>query len=142
MDDPAKQPVSTPRPDSPAPLLVAASLVAVEGGLLLLLSVLELGSLSSGRVSMGVTTSVFFVVYGAALVLCAWAVSRGHSWARSPIVLTQLIQLGVAWSFRGGNTTLVAVALAVVALIVVAGVLHPASIDALADDPQGSGDAR
>jgi hypothetical protein len=130
--------VSPLRPDTPAPLVVAASLVAVEGGLLLLLSVLELGSLSSGRVAMGVTTTAFFVVYGAGLVCCAWAVSRGRSWARSPIVLSQLIQLGVAWSFRGGSTTLVAVALAVVALVVVAGVLHPASIEALSEDPADS----
>ncbi|MCW2791541.1 MAG: hypothetical protein JWO76_639 [Nocardioides sp.] len=129
--------MSSLRTDAPAPLVVAASLVAVEGGLLLLLSVLELGSLSSGRVLMGVTTTAFFVVYGAALVFCAWAVTRGRSWARSPIVLTQLIQLGVAWSFRGGSTTVVAIVLAVVALVVVAGVLHPASIDALSDDPQG-----
>jgi hypothetical protein len=50
-------------------------------------------------------------------------------------VLAQLIQLGIAWSFRGGDTTLVAVALAVVALVVVVGLLHPASIDALDDDP-------
>ena len=126
--------MSAPRSTPPAPLLVAASLVAVEGGLLLLLSVLELGSLSSGRVAMGITTTSFFVLYGLGLVLCAWAVSRGHSWARSPIVLTQLIQLGVAWSFRGGSTTTVAVALAVVALVVVAGVLHPSSLEALSDE--------
>jgi hypothetical protein len=113
---------------------VAASLVGVEGLVLLLLSVLELGSLSAGRVAMGVTTTAFFVVCGVALVFCGWAVSRGQSWARSPIVLTQLIQLGVAWSFRGGSTTLVAIVLALLALVVIAGVLHPASIEALSDD--------
>ena len=52
------------------------------------------------------------------------------------MVLAQLIQLGVAWSFRGGDTTVVAVVLAVVALIVVAGILHPASIAHLDDNPQ------
>ena len=49
-------------------------------------------------------------------------------------MLAQLIQLGVAWGFRGGQTTVVAVALAVVALVVVAGVLHPASTRALVGD--------
>ena len=127
--------VNDRRTDHPAPLVVAASLVAVEGLVLLLLAVLELASLSSQRLTMGVTTAGFFAVYGGALLLLAWSVHRGRSWARSPIVLAQLIQLGIAWSFRGGDTTLVAVALAVVALIVVAGLLHPASIDALADDP-------
>jgi hypothetical protein len=127
--------VNDRRTDHPAPLVVAASLVAVEGLVLLLLAVLELASLSSQRLTMGVTTTGFFALYGGALLLLAWSVHRGRSWARSPIVLAQLIQLGIAWSFRGGDTTLVAVALAVVALIVVVGLLHPASIDALADDP-------
>jgi hypothetical protein len=127
--------VSTRRTDHPAPLVVAASLVAVEGVVLLALAILELASLSSQRVTMGVTTAGFFVVYGAALLLCAWVVHRGHSWARSPIVLAQLIQLGLAWNFWGGSTTPIAVGLAVVAVVVVLGLFHPASLDALADDP-------
>jgi hypothetical protein len=115
---------------------VASSIVAVEGLLLLAYAVLELASIGTGRVAMGLTTSVFFAIYGAGLVACAWAVSRRHSWARSPIVLAQLIQLGVAWSFRGGDTTLVAVAIAVVAVVVLAGLFHPASLEALSDDPE------
>jgi hypothetical protein len=128
--------VNTRRTQHPAPLVVAASLVAVEGVVLVALAILELASLSSQRLTMGVTTAGFFAGYGAALLLFAWSVRQGRSWARSPIVLAQLIQLGIAWSFRGGDTTLVAVALAVVALVVVLGLLHPASIDALADDPR------
>ena len=103
--------------------------------MLILLGVLELANLSSQRLTMGVTTAGFFAVYGAALLLCARWVHGGQSWARSPILLAQLIQLGVAWSFRGGDTTPVAVVLAVVALVVVLGLLHPASVKALADDP-------
>ncbi|MCW3005218.1 MAG: hypothetical protein JWQ20_4516 [Conexibacter sp.] len=116
--------------------MAAASLVAVEGILLLAYAVLEAASVDSGRVAMGLTTSVFFAIYGAGLLACAWAVHRGHSWARSPIVLAQLIQLGVAWSFRGGDTTLAAVAIAVVAVLVLLGLVHPASVEALADDPE------
>jgi hypothetical protein len=121
---------------NPAPLVVAASLVALEGGFLLVYAVLELVNLSSERLAMGLTTTIFFVLYGAALVSCAWAVTRGHSWARSPMVLAQLIQLGLAWSFRGGDTTVVAIAIAVVAVVVLLGLLHPASIDALAEHPE------
>ena len=120
--------------DKPAPLVVAASVTAIEGVLLLLYSVGELLHLSSERLTMGVTTSVFFAVYGAALVGCAWAVWRLNSWARSPMVGAQLIQLGVAFSFWGGGTTAVAIALGVAAIVVLAGVLHPASIDALTDE--------
>ena len=94
----------------------------------------EIVAVSGERVVMGVTTSLFFVAYGAGLAFCAWAVTRLRSWARAPIVVAQLIQVMVAWSFRGGGTTLVAVALGLVAVVVLAGIFHPASLDALADE--------
>jgi len=115
----------------PAPLVVAASLVAVEGLLLLGYAVLELASISADRVAVALTTTVFFAAYAVLLLAGAHAVTRGRSWARSPIVLTQLIQLGLAWSFRDGSTLYIAVTLAVIALVVLAGILNPASIDAL-----------
>jgi hypothetical protein len=118
----------------PAPLTVAAGLVGVEALLLVLYGVLEIVALSEQRVAMGVTTAVFFLGYGAALGICAWSLVRLRSWARSPVVLAQLIQLGVAWSFRGGASTPVAVALALVAVLVLVGVFHPASLAALADE--------
>lgn len=120
--------------DRPAPLLVAASLVAVEGLMMVILAVIELGNLSSDRATMGITTTAFFVLYGALLLLCAWSVTHQRAWARSPIVLTQLIMLGLAWNFRDGGTVAIAIAIAVVAVIVVAGILHPASIEALSDE--------
>jgi hypothetical protein len=125
--------VTLRRPPNPAPLVVAASLVVVEALVLLGYAVLELVNISSGRAALALTTSVFFAAYGALLIAAALAVTRGRSWARSPIVLAQLIQLGVAWSFRGGDTTLVAAGLAVVAVVVLAGLLAPSSVDALAD---------
>jgi uncharacterized membrane protein len=126
--------VSVPVRDKPPPLVVAASLVAVEGLLVILFGVLETANLSSDRVTMGVTTATFFVAYGAGLLFCAWQLTRGQSWARSPVVLAQLLQLGLAWSFRGGDTTWVAIALAVVAVVTLAGLLHPHSVDALSDE--------
>jgi hypothetical protein len=110
--------------------------VAVEGLVLLMLALLETGTLSTARLVMGLTTAVFFAVYGVGLLLCAWQLTRRASWARSPVVLAQLIQLGIAWSFRGGETTWLAIVLAVSALVVCAGVLHPDSIEALSDDPR------
>jgi hypothetical protein len=125
--------VSVRTRSNPAPLVVAASLVAVEGLLLLGYAVLELASISSDRAAVAITTALFFAAYGLLLLAAAWAVTHGRSWARSPIVLAQLIQLGVAWSFRGGETTAVAVAIAVVAVVVLVGILLPSSIDALAE---------
>lgn len=132
MTDPA--PGSSARPgERPAPLTVAASLAALEALLLVLFGVAELFSLTGARVAMGVTTTLFFVLYGAGLAFCAWRLSRLESWARAPVMLAQLIQLGVAWSFKDGGTAVVAVALALVAAIVIVGIFHPRSLSALAD---------
>lgn len=130
--------VTGTRPTPPRPLLVAAALAALEAAVLLVSAVLELANISSVRVTMGVTTSLFFLVYGAGLGLCAWGLTRLAGWSRAPVVLAQLIQLGVAWSFRGGETTPVAIILAVVAAAVLVGIFHPASTAALIDDPTGS----
>lgn len=84
---------------------------------------------------MGATTSIFFLLYGLGLVLCAWRLSRAEAWARSPVVLAQLIHLGLAWSFWGPETRWVSIGLALVSGIVLIGLFHPASVRALADEP-------
>ncbi len=116
---------------APPPLVVAASLAAVEGLVIGVTGLVELVNLSSGRLTMGLTTTVFFAAYAAGLLFCAWQLNRGTPWVRSPLVLAQLIQLGLAWSFRGGSTLPIAIGLAVVALVVLAGLFHPASMKAL-----------
>jgi len=125
----------------PPPLVVAASLVAVQGFLLLAYGVLEAAHVHADRVAMGVTTAVFFAALGAVLMACAWLVVRGRAWARSPVVVAQVMFLGLAWSFLGGATTWVSVALALVAGVVLVGLLHPASVDALDGRVDGRGDS-
>ena len=117
---------------APAPLVAAASLAAVEGLVIGVVGLVELVNLSSGRLTMGLTTTVFFTAYAAGLLFCAWQVNRGTAWVRSPLVLAQLIQLGIGWNFRG--TPAVSIALALVALVVLAGLFHPASMRALDRD--------
>jgi hypothetical protein len=130
---PAQPPEPSPdRAAVPPPLVVAASLVAVEAAMLVVFGVVELRSLETSKLTMGVTTSLFFGVYGAGLGFCGWQLYRLRSWTRAPVVLAQLIQLGVAWSFREGATTFVSVLLTVVALVVLAGIFHPAALRALA----------
>jgi hypothetical protein len=121
------------RAELPPPLTVAASLVAIQGVLLLAVGVLELVTISSERVSLGLSTAAFFIAYGGVLLVCARALTRQHGWARGPVLITQLIQLGLAWNVR--DVVVVAVVLAVAAVVVLAGMLHPASIRALSDDP-------
>jgi hypothetical protein len=117
--------------ERPPPLMVAAGLVAVEGLLVLAYGVLEAADLHSGRVTMGVTSAAFFLILGGGLVWFAWLVLQGRAWARSPILVAQVLFLGIAWNFRGGDTTWVTVGLGLVALVVLVGLLHPASMEAL-----------
>ena len=117
---------------------MAASLVGIEGLLVLAYAVAEAADLHTDRVAMGLTTAAFFAALGVALVICAWFVSRGSAWARSPIVVAQLMFLGLAWNFVGGTTTWISVVLGLVAGVVLVGLLHPASIEALSDRHRAS----
>jgi hypothetical protein len=106
-------------------------LVGLQSAALFGLAGLEVASMDADRLSVALTSSVFFLLYGAGLAASAVGLIRGRRWARSPIVLTQLISLGVAWSFKGGETTWVAVSLTLVAVAVLGLVLHPDSTEAL-----------
>lgn len=118
----------------PPPLVVAASLAALEGLLVLVYGVLEAANLHAERAAMGITTAAFFGILGCALVASAWLVTRGRPGARAPIIVVQVMLLGLAWNLRGGSTTWAGVGLALVAVLVLVGLLHPASIAALTDD--------
>jgi len=124
-----RSPISAP--GAAAPLLTAAGLTLVEGLLTVMYGVSEAVHITSQRLVMGVTTATFFVGYGAAMMICAWGLTRLHTWARGPVLLAQLIWLGLAWNFRDGGTWPVAVGLAVPAAIVLVGMLVPSSVEAL-----------
>jgi hypothetical protein len=116
---------------APPPLVVAAGLTLVEGVLTLMYGLTEALHVTSARLVMGLSTALFFVAYGAAMVLCAWGLNRLSTWARGPVLLVQLIWLGLAWNFRHGGTLPLAIALAVPAVVALVGMLLPSSVDAL-----------
>ncbi len=122
----------------PAPLRVAAALTALEAAVLIVLSVVQIVNFSGDRMAMNLTVIAFFLICACALVLFARALVLGQSWARSPIVLAQLIQLGVAWSFvqadAGKGDRTVAWFLAALSVVVLIGVFHPKSLAHLAQD--------
>ncbi len=123
-------------PGNPPPLTAAASLVTVQAVVLLILAVLETANLSDERRSLGLSTTVFFAAYGVVLLAAAWGLYRRAGWSRGPVLITQLIMLGLAWNLR--DQVVVALALAAFALIVLAGMLHPDTIEALDRDAQPS----
>jgi hypothetical protein len=118
----------------PVPLLVTAVLVGAEGLAIAVLGVLELAHLNATRVGLAVTTALFFLGLGAGLLACAGALARVRAWSRGPVVAVQLITVLLSFSFWGGETRPVAVVLALVSVLALAGVLHPASTRALAAD--------
>lgn len=103
-----------------------------EGAIFAVLAVLELVSVSSDRVGLGVGATLFLAIIAAGLVIAAYRVLRGDAWARSPLVFAQLIQLGLAWNFRGDPAWL-APAIAIPAVVVLACLLAPPVTRALAD---------
>ena len=117
--------------------MVAASLTALEAFLLAALGVLELANLRSIRLTMGVTTAAFFLAAALALAWCAWSLWNVRRWARGPVVMAQLIQLGLAWNLWAGQTKPLSVALAVVSLVVIAGLVHRASTEVLERESYG-----
>lgn len=119
--------------DHPPQLTVAASLAAVQGLVLVILGILELASVSSDRLGFGLSTAVFFAAYGVVLLGAALALWRRHGWARGPVLITQLIVLGLAWNLR--EHVLAALGLAAVAGVVVAAIVHPDTVAALEDVP-------
>ena len=87
----------------------------VEGLLIGLFGLAEALNLDSDRLVMGVTTGLFCVAYGVGLIACAWGLHTVRPWSRGPVLLAQLISLG----------------LAVLAVVVLGGLLHPRTIEAL-----------
>jgi hypothetical protein len=116
---------------APAPLAVAAGMTFVEGLLTVLFGITEAINLDRDRLVMGLTTTVFFLAYGGVLLACARGLHTVRPWARGPVLISQLILLGLAWNFKDGGTLPIAIGLALAAVIVLAGLLHPRSIDAL-----------
>jgi len=113
-------------------LLLAAGLAALEAVALLVLAVLQFVGLGEGSVGAGVAWAVFFVLCAIGLAWCARGLAQQNSWARAPIVLVQLIMLGLAWD--GRHRVALAVALLLAAVVALVGIFHPASISALESD--------
>ena len=124
-------PSPAPRAPVPPPLAVATSLVGVEGGIYLLLAVVQVSQARGEAMALAVTATLFFLFWGGGLLLCAWNLWRLASWARAPVVLAQLVQIMVGASFWGGSTTIVAVVAIAVGVLALAGIFHPQSLAAL-----------
>lgn len=115
-----------PLPKSARTLLrIAAAVVAVEGSAYVVLAVLDMADVSSERLGLGVGAGILLAAYGAGQVFAGWRVAHGEAWARSPLIVTHLIQLLLAWNLREGDTTWLAIVMAALAVVVLACLLAP-----------------
>jgi len=110
-----------------AALTLATGLLAVIGAASAVYGVLELIETRASRAVVGSGAAIILLAYGALLIVVARGVFRGRRWSRAPAIATQLIQLPIAWSFRGGQTTWFALLLAAVSLTVIVCMLLPSS---------------
>ena len=124
----------------PLTIVVAAVLLALEALIALAYAALEIGQVRVSRAVVGVGVTILMACFGVFLLFVARSVFRGKRWSRGPAVATQLILLPLALSFAGGGTTWISVVLAVLAVTVLVGVLHPRStavfVGSPADKPQ------
>jgi hypothetical protein len=111
----------------PLTIVVAAVSLALEGLLGLGYAGVALGQVRMSRAVVGVGVAILMASFGLLLLLVARGVFLGRRWSRGPAVVAQLILLPIALSFRGGGTTWISVTLAVLAIAVLVGVLHPRS---------------
>jgi hypothetical protein len=120
--------VTTPqRPDGVARrlLLTAAAVVWAESIVFGVLVVLDVADLSGDRLGFGIGSGVLLTIYGAGQAWAVWRVTLGDAWARSPVVVTQLIQLLLAWNLRNSDSKWVGALMGVAAVIALVCLLAP-----------------
>ncbi|OYN98930.1 hypothetical protein [Enemella evansiae] len=126
---------TAPAASRPRTLIVAALILLLEGLVCVVLGVLDAFNVRGNRPVVGVGGAIILIGYGLALGgLLAGGLLRMRTWSRGPVVATQLINLPIAWSFFGGATWPIAVALGAASIVVIGCVLHPASTRVLVRD--------
>ncbi|OUZ11235.1 hypothetical protein BHE97_05170 [Aeromicrobium sp. PE09-221] len=88
-------------------LVVAGAIALAQAVVLLGLAVLDVTHLVAGRVSLGVGIAVMLLFFGGGLAIAAIAVMRGRHGGRGPVLVAQLISLGLAWNLRDAGDDVV-----------------------------------
>ncbi|MFD1860476.1 hypothetical protein EHW97_12990 [Aeromicrobium camelliae] len=85
-------------------LLGLAGLVSGLQGLALVgLAVADLVHLGDDRVGLGIGIALVLLVLGAGLIAAAVGVALARQGARGPVLVAQLIALGMAWNLRNAG---------------------------------------
>ncbi len=124
-------------PPLPRSVLVAAGAVGAQALVFVGYAVSELGYAAFERSGTAVAVAAFLGAYGIALGFAIAGLLRRRLAARAPLVLGQLLHLGLAWNMRDAPLTYVAIALTAVSFVALAGLFAPATTRMLlaAEDP-------
>jgi hypothetical protein len=112
----------------PVPLLVAVVVVLVEAGALLVYAVVTIVQAVRGDRSsvLGVVLlAALLGLWDGALVVAARGLWRGRRWARSPIVVSELLLLAVGLQLAQGATRWAGVAIVVLTIAALGAALSP-----------------
>jgi hypothetical protein len=115
-------------------LVVAAVIVAAEAVTCVVLAVLGLLDLDGDNVASGIGVSLILALYGGFQVWAAWRVTQGDQWARSPLVVTQIIQLIIAFNLAD-VAQWITVLIGAAAVVTLACLLAPPVTRALGSNP-------
>ncbi|MFW6775615.1 hypothetical protein ACOACO_15130 [Nocardioides sp. CPCC 205120] len=130
------------RASGPLPLAMrlGAALVGLQALAVLGFALTELGYGVVEREGLAIAVALFLGAYGAGLVAGAVLLLRRRSSARSPLVLAQLLHLGIAWNMRDAPTTPVAVALAAGSVAALVLLMWPSTTAVLMAAEGGTGE--
>ncbi|MGA8852230.1 MAG: hypothetical protein WB508_10985 [Aeromicrobium sp.] len=133
-DDQAPAGRSAPTGTARRLILLAAGVVSCEALLFVVLAVLNLRDIDSGRLVSGLGVAVVLAGYAAAHLLAIRLLLQGHAAARSPVIVTQILQGLVATNLTDAPALALAVGLP--AAMVLVCLLSPPVSRALASDPR------
>lgn len=116
-------------------LFIAVVIIGIEAAVYVALGVIAIAS-QSGNAADGLWIGLFLIVYGLAQLFAGSKLLRWHTWARGPLVFTQLIQLGLAWGLRDSDRHWLGVVMAVAGVAALVCLLAPRVTRALiGEDP-------
>lgn len=115
-------------------LLVAAVIVFAEAATCVVFAVLGVLDLEGDSVGSAIGVSLILAVYGGFQAWAAWRVTLGEQWARSPLVVTQIIQLIIAFNLDDVPAR-ITIAVGAAAAVTLACLLAPPVTRALSGNP-------
>lgn len=117
-------------PQRPWTLLLTVVAAGVETVAMLAWGALEFVRIpDAASLTTAIAGGLFFLLCALGIGWCTFKLWRLESWSRAPLVLVQLIVLGLAWNLR--EDLAITGALALVAAVALAGIFAPPSIAAL-----------